>query len=66
VKDFVKSLIFIIGMLGIIAAVCILGTTLKCFMYIETFMAKHIVITIIIAVLLLISYIKSIRRKWSK
>lgn len=65
-KDYLKTLGFIFSLLGVVVLVCIIGATSKYIMYIEMFLAKHIWLAVIIAIVLLVFYIKSIIRKLRK
>lgn len=65
-KNYLKAIGYIVFLLGFIILVCLVGATSKYIMYIEMFLAKHIWVAVIIAIVLLISYIKSVIRKMRK
>lgn len=65
-KNYIKSLLYILALLGIVIITCWIGATCKWIMYIEIFLTKHIWLTVIIAILLLISYIKSVIKRMKR
>lgn len=62
-KDYIRAILFILAMCGIITVCCVLSHVFRIAEIITLFLTRHIWLAIIIGVLCLMSYIKSVRRK---
>lgn len=65
-KDYIRAFIFVLILICIIPICCILSHVFGIAEAFTIFLIRHIGIAIIITVLLLISYIKSVQRKMKR
>lgn len=65
-KIYIRSFLFIMTMLLVIVLACCLSSVFRIADMFTMFLVRHLWITIIILILLLVSYIKSIRRKMKR